>query len=122
MTDISTTLDEHTLATIDRWLGYRLWYGRVPGGQVAIGVGGKSIFSRAYGYADLEQRTPMRTDHLFRIASHSKTFTATRVMQLVEDGRLRLEDRLGDRLREFAEHVVGEIVIGSCSSTLGSAA
>ena len=111
MTDIPTTLDEHTLATIDRWLAYRLWYGRVPGSQVAIGVGGKLIFSRAYGYADLEQRTPMRTDHLFRIASHSKTFTATRILQLVEDGRLGLEDRLGDHLREFAEDVIGEIVI-----------
>lgn len=111
MTDIPTTLDEHTLATIDRWLAYRLWYGRVPGSQVAIGVGGKLIFSRAYGYADLEQRTPMRTDHLFRIASHSKTFTATRILQLVEDGRLGLDDRLGDHLREFAEDVIGEIVI-----------
>ena len=111
MTDIPTNLDEHTLTTIDRWLVYRLWYDRVPGSQVAIGVGGKVIFSQAYGYADLEQRTPMRTDHLFRIASHSKTFTATRILQLVEDGRLGLEDRLGDHLREFAEDVIGEIVI-----------
>ena len=39
-----------------------------------------------------------RPSHLFRIASHSKTFTATAVLQLVGDGRLRLDDRLAEHL------------------------
>ena len=69
--------NEATLATIDRWVAYRVWHSHVPGAQVAIGLGNELVFSAAYGYADLEQRTPMRTDHLFRVASHSKTFTAT---------------------------------------------
>ena len=100
-----------TLATIDRWLQFRVWHSEVPGAQVAIGLGGELIFSHSYGYADLYRREPMRTDHLFRIASHSKTFTATRILQLVEQDRLQLEDRLGDRLPEFDGHEVGEVVI-----------
>jgi CubicO group peptidase (beta-lactamase class C family) len=48
--------------------------------------------------ADLERGEPLTTGHVFRIASHSKTFTATAVMQLVERGALRLDDRAGERL------------------------
>jgi hypothetical protein len=46
-------IDEATLATIDRWVAYRVWHSRVPGAQIAIGSGGKLIFSAAYGFADL---------------------------------------------------------------------
>lgn len=113
--------NEHTLATIHRWLDYRLWHTRTPGAQVAIGLAGQPFFSRAYGWADLERRVPMRTDHLFRIASHSKTFTATVVLQLVERGRLGLDDPIGRhlpqldptgplagiRVRELLEHTAG---------------
>lgn len=108
MTDSEILLDVATLATIDRWLAYRVWHCRVPGAQVAIGHQGKLIFSRAYGYADLEGRQPMRTDHLFRIASHSKTFTATLILRLVERGELGLEDRLGDHLPDLAEGEIGD--------------
>ena len=109
MTDSGPVLDDATLDTIDRWLTYRVWHSRVPGAQVAIGRGGTLIFSRVYGYADLEARRPMRTDHLFRVASHSKTFTATLVLQLVEQRRLGLDDRLADHLPELADDELGEI-------------
>jgi CubicO group peptidase (beta-lactamase class C family) len=50
------------------------------------------IFKKGYGFADLEKRVPVDPDrHLFRIASITKTFTATAVMQLVEQGQLDLE-------------------------------
>ena len=51
--------------------------------------------ANAYGFADLERRVPMSTDRIFRVASHSKMFTATAILQLVEAGRVRLDDRLG---------------------------
>jgi CubicO group peptidase (beta-lactamase class C family) len=52
------------------------------------------IFSNAYGHANLEQSTPVTPQHIFRVASHSKWFTATAIMQLKEQGKLRLDDRL----------------------------
>jgi len=111
--------DADTLAAVDRWVAYRLWHSRTPGAQVAVGLRGTPLFSAAYGFADLERRTPMRTDHLFRIASHSKTFTATLLLQLLEQGRLGLDDPLGRhlpeldgavadaRVRELLEHTGG---------------
>jgi CubicO group peptidase (beta-lactamase class C family) len=104
-------LNGATLATIDRWVAYRVWHSHVPGAQVAIGLGNELVFSAAYGYADLEQRTPMRTDHLFRVASHSKTFTATLILQLVEERRLSLDDRVGNYVAELRDHELGDIVL-----------
>ena len=54
---------------------------------------GKVIFKKGYGFADLEKRIPADPDkHLFRIASISKTFIWTAVMQLVEQGKLDLNE------------------------------
>lgn len=60
--------------------------------------------SAAYGYADLEARRPLRIGDVFRIASHSKTFTATSVLQLAERGALRLDDPVVEHLDWLASH------------------
>jgi D-alanyl-D-alanine carboxypeptidase len=91
------------LAYVDAWLDYRLWQLRTPGAQVAVWFGGALQFSKAYGVANIDTGEPLTTAHLFRIASHSKTFTATAVMQLVEAGKLRLDDTAGAWLPALAE-------------------
>lgn len=65
------------------------------------------VLSTAHGWADLENRTPLTPRHLFRVASHSKTFTATAVLQLVEAGRLRLDDRVEQWLPRSVGSPVG---------------
>jgi CubicO group peptidase (beta-lactamase class C family) len=64
----------------------------VAGLSVAVVRKGKVIYTQAFGYRDLETREPLRTDHIFRIASISKSFTATSLMQQVEAGRVSLQD------------------------------
>jgi CubicO group peptidase (beta-lactamase class C family) len=66
----------------------------IPGGAVAVMRDGRLIYARGFGYADVENKTPVQPDALFRIASVSKTLTATAIMKLVEDGRLKLDDRV----------------------------
>src|SRR5262245_19433062 len=66
----------------------------IPGGAVAVMRSGKLIYARGFGYADVENKTLVQPDALFRIASVSKTITATAVMKLVEEGKLRLDDRV----------------------------
>jgi CubicO group peptidase (beta-lactamase class C family) len=85
-------------AYIDRWVGYRQRTLDVPGIAIAVAHRGRVVLSRAYGLADVERGAALTTDHVFRVASHSKMFTATAVMQLVEQGRLSLDERAGDRL------------------------
>jgi CubicO group peptidase (beta-lactamase class C family) len=66
----------------------------IPGGAVAVVRDGKLIYARGFGYADAESKTPVQSDALFRIASVSKPITGAAVMKLVEDGKLRLDDRV----------------------------
>lgn len=76
------------------WLEYLQRSLRIPGLVVAVRHEDELLLSRAYGFADVERGEEMRTDHIFRIASHSKTFTATAVMLLAERDVLSLDDRL----------------------------
>ncbi|MGH2410890.1 MAG: serine hydrolase domain-containing protein, partial [Chloroflexota bacterium] len=82
----------------DRWVAHQQDRKDVPGVVVAIRHQDQLLLSTAYGHADLERRIPMTPGHIFRIASHSKTFTATAIMQLVERGALRLDDRIADSI------------------------
>src|SRR4051812_2974907 len=66
----------------------------IPGGAVALVHDGKLFYARGFGYADLENKTPVQPDALFRIASVSKTLTSAAVMKLVEEGKLKLDDRV----------------------------
>src|SRR5215831_648209 len=64
----------------------------IAGAVVSVVKDGKLLFSKCYGYADLEKRLPVTADAtLFRPGSISKLFTWTSVMQLVEQGKLDLD-------------------------------
>ena len=93
---------------VDRWLAFRQGYQRTPGVQAAIWYDDGVVMSAAHGLADIEGGTPLTTSHLFRIASHSKMFTATAIMRLVEDGRLRLDDRLSSQLTWLSDAAIGD--------------
>ncbi|TDC53738.1 class A beta-lactamase-related serine hydrolase [Jiangella ureilytica] len=95
MNDLSHTAVADAARYFDTWVAFRQQYDRVPGIQAAVLHEDKLLLSTAYGCADVEQGTALTPQHLFRIASHSKTFTATAVLQLVERDQLRLDDRAG---------------------------
>jgi D-alanyl-D-alanine carboxypeptidase len=95
---------EHSLRYIKSWLRFNYERGEVPGMVVAVSHKGRIVFNEAHGFADLEKKTKLTTDHIFRVASHSKTFTATALMQLQEQGKLRLDDYVVDYLPWLKEH------------------
>lgn len=86
------------VAYADPWVAYQQERRDIPGVVVAIRCDDQVLLSRGYGYANLEQHIPITPRHIFRIASHSKTFTATAIMQLVERGMLRLDDCLAQSI------------------------
>ena len=66
---------------------------RVPGLAACIVKGGKIVWSKGYGWANIKKRVAMDPNHTIQnIASISKTVTATAVMQLWEKGKFRLDD------------------------------
>ncbi len=64
--------------------------------SVAVVKKGELVYTRAFGSKDIESNTPLSTSDLFRIASISKSFTATSLMQLAEAGKLSLDDDFSD--------------------------
>jgi CubicO group peptidase (beta-lactamase class C family) len=95
---------ERALVYADGWLKYGYERGNLTGFVVAVSYKGKLLFSRAYGYANLEKKELMTPDNIFRIASHSKTFTATAIMQLQEQGLLKIDDKIVKYLPWLQEH------------------
>lgn len=68
----------------------------VTGLSVAVVKNNKLIYTQAFGVKDRETNTPLTTDCLFRIASISKSFSATSIMQLIEKKKLSLDDDVSD--------------------------
>src|SRR5688500_2959515 len=65
---------------------------RIPGMSVLITQNDKVIKRTAYGKADLELDVPMTIDHVMESGSIGKTFTATVIFQLIDEGKLSLTD------------------------------
>jgi CubicO group peptidase (beta-lactamase class C family) len=79
--------------------------GSVPG-AVGLVARGDKVEVQAVGSADVDGTSPMARDSIFRIASITKPITAAAVMMLVEDGRIALEDPVGQWLPELASPAV----------------
>ncbi len=71
----------------------------IPGAALAVAYKGRILATRGYGYARVASGEPVRPDSLFRIASISKPLTAIAILQLVEQGKLKLDDQFMDVLQ-----------------------
>ncbi|MGB7302056.1 MAG: serine hydrolase domain-containing protein [Burkholderiaceae bacterium] len=63
----------------------------IAGGSLSVSFSGRLIYSKGFGLADKQKRTPVSPKSLFRISSVSKPFTAAAIMKLVEQRKLRLD-------------------------------
>lgn len=66
------------------------------GASVAVVKNGQIIYTHSFGLKDLDKKLPLTDQDIFRIASISKSFSATSIMQLLEAGKISLNDDLGD--------------------------
>ena len=67
----------------------------IVGMSFAVVKGGKVIYANSFGQKNMESNTPLTNNDIFRIASISKSFSATSIMQLVETKKLSLDDDFG---------------------------
>ena len=102
-------VDQDTLDYYRSWLAYRRWYLRIPGVQVCVTQDGTPRLSAALGTADEPAGAALTERHLFRIASHSKTFTAVLILRLMEQGRLRLDDPVDVHVPDLAGSGLAEV-------------
>ena len=94
--DVPTPVE---VAAVDELIRDGLRTATIPGAAVAVTRGDEVLLVRGYGQTSLG--TPVTGDTLFRIASLSKSFTSLAVLQLVDAGRLSLDDRVVEHLPEL---------------------
>ena len=79
---------------------------KIPGMSVAVVKDDRVLWSKGFGYADIQKRIPATPRTVYYIASLTKTFATTLLMQLVEQGKLDLEDPMSKYSDEFKDDSV----------------
>ena len=80
------------LAGFDEMMRKFMRENEIPGAALAVAKDGRLVYARGFGYANRKRREPVQPDSLFRIASISKPLTAVATLQLIEQGKLKLDD------------------------------
>ncbi len=96
--DAQTGMDPERLALIPTRLQDFVDDGQIAGAVMVLARHDGIVLLEAVGYQDLETKTPMRTDAIFRMASVAKPMTALGIMVLQEQGRLSITDPVGRHL------------------------
>jgi CubicO group peptidase (beta-lactamase class C family) len=110
-------MDKWLAAALDyipSWLEFQMRISEQPGCIIAVAHRDRVILERAFGFADLESGEKLTPRHRFRIASHSKSFTSAGILKLREQRRLRLDDPVGQYVKQLhplvAEATLGQLL------------
>jgi CubicO group peptidase (beta-lactamase class C family) len=90
-----------TIQVLDAWIDATATAREEPGLSIGIVYDQDLIWAKGYGFADRDKRVPATASTLYRIASVSKLFTATAIMQLRDAGKLQLDDPVAKYLPWF---------------------
>jgi CubicO group peptidase (beta-lactamase class C family) len=94
---------------LEEFLRERMRRTRLPGVSLALVRGDEVVYARGFGFRDLEKRLPATPATAYGIGSITKSFTALGILQLVEEGKLSLEDAVEKflplKIRPFGEPI-----------------
>ena len=107
------------LSYIPQWLAFQMRQSEQVGCAVAIAHQGKIVLDTAFGHADLGADEMLTPRHRFRVASHSKSFTAAAIMRLREQGRLKLDDPAGKYVKGLHPDIAAATIAQLLSHTAG---
>lgn len=80
-------------------------------GAVLVADKGKVVFAKGFGMANMEWEIPNQTDTKFRVGSVTKQFTAALIMQMVEEGKIKLDGKITDYLPDYRKDTGGKVTI-----------
>jgi D-alanyl-D-alanine carboxypeptidase len=89
----SSRLSDDTVQKLDQLIAQQMREKNLPGVVVGVWVPGEGQYMTAKGVANLQTERPRRLNDHFRIVSITKTFTATAILQLIDEGRLSKDDK-----------------------------
>lgn len=94
------------LSRIDSSIGQWINQGWIQGGTALIIRNGKVVYHKGFGYSDLDSKTPMQKNDIFRIASQTKAITSVAIMMLFEEGKLLLDDPVSKFIPDYKNQQV----------------
>ena len=99
-------LSSDRLIRIDKMVEEYIANKWIPGAVVLIIRNGKIVVHKAYGFNDMENKTILKRDDIFRIASQSKAITSLAVMMLWEEGKFSLDEPVSKYIPEFKNPLI----------------
>jgi len=99
------------LARLRETIAAHIAEGRYPGAQIALARHGRLVLDESFGHAHVAPGAAADGSTLWLLFSNTKVITAVGIWVLVEEGRLRLGDRVADYVPEFARHGKDEITL-----------
>jgi len=99
---LSVRVSGERLERIDKMLQQSIDSGWIAGAVAFIARDGKIVYDKSLGVNNIETKTPMKPDDIFRIASQTKAITSVAAMMLFEEGKFLLDDPVSKYIPEFA--------------------
>ncbi|MGZ8843446.1 MAG: serine hydrolase domain-containing protein, partial [Pyrinomonadaceae bacterium] len=106
----SSVFAQDKAAKIDQLISLHHKYGQFNG-SVMVVDNGKVIYKKAVGLANMEWNIPNAPDTKFRLGSITKQFTATLILQLVEQGKIKLDGKLIDYLPDYRKDTGAKVTV-----------
>src|SRR5687767_6316109 len=104
------TFAQQNVKKIDELIKQYHDYGQFNG-SVLVAENGKVVYKKGFGMANMEWNIPNSADTRFRIASITKQFTAALILQLVEEGKIRLDGKITDYLIDYRKDTGEKVTI-----------
>ena len=100
--------NQDKLAKITEFFKNEVSTGKIAGANVLIQQRGKPVYHETFGVQDVVSKTPINDKTIFRLSSLTKAITSVVAMQLIQDGKIKLDDPVSKYIPSFANMKVGE--------------
>ena len=99
--------NQDKLAKITEFFKNEVATGKIAGANVLIQQHGKPVYHETFGVQDVVSKAPITDKTIFRLSSLTKAITSVVAMQLVQDGKIKLDDPVSKYIPSFANMKVG---------------
>jgi CubicO group peptidase (beta-lactamase class C family) len=93
--------EESNVDELDKLVPTELKERNTPGAVIAIVSGDRVVYQKAFGLANVETNSQMQSDMLFRLGSTTKMMTAAALVSLVEKGKIKIDEPIGNRVKDL---------------------
>src|SRR3954451_15893204 len=99
--------NQDKLAKVTEFFKNEVATGKIAGADVLIQQHGKPVYHETFGVQDVVSKAPITDKTIFRLSSLTKVITSVVAMELIQDGKIRLDDPVSKYIPSFANMKVG---------------